>query len=231
MKKIAVLTGAGMSAESGISTFRDADGLWENHRVEDVASPSGWHRDKELVLNFYNQRRRQLFEVEPNDAHRALVELEKKYEVHVITQNIDDLHERAGSSNVLHLHGELRKVRSVKNPNLLYYWEKDCNVGDLAEDGGQLRPHVVWFGEMVPMLEPAAEIVAQSDMVLIIGTSMKVYPAAGLVGFADKYAPVVYIDPFPSISYELERKPNLAVVEATATEGMKKVLEGLMNDD
>lgn len=226
MKKIiAVLTGAGISAESGISTFRDSNGLWENHDVKDVASPTGWHRNKKLVLDFYNARRKQLFEVEPNNAHKALVQLEQIFDVNVITQNVDDLHERAGSTNILHLHGELRKVCSTKNPNLIYHWEKDCIIGDLAEDGGQLRPHVVWFGELVPMLKPAAELVSKADIILIVGTSMQVYPAAGLVGYADKNIPVFYIDPKPQLSSELIRKPNLTVIEKTATDGMEEFLK------
>ena len=151
-ERIVVLTGAGMSAESGISTFRDANGLWEKHDVMDVASIDGWHRDQALVLKFYNQRRKQLKKVKPNAAHLALVELEQKYEVHIVTQNVDDLHERAGSSSIIHLHGELRKVRSSVHENLIYQWEDDLNFGDLCEKGTQLRPHIVWFGEMVPKI-------------------------------------------------------------------------------
>ncbi len=175
MQKIVVLTGAGISAESGISTFRDSDGLWENHRIEDVATPEGWRRNPELVQEFYNQRRRRLLEVEPNAGHRALVELEKKYEVHVITQNVDDLHERAGSSHVLHLHGELRKVRSERYEELVYDWDKDVKMGDVCKRGAQLRPHIVWFGEAVPLLEQAAEVAGPADIFMIVGTSLQAY--------------------------------------------------------
>ena len=169
-KKIVVLTGAGISAESGISTFRDAGGLWEGHDVMSVASPQGWKADKELVLDFYNQRRKQLKEVEPNAAHEALVALEAQYQVVVITQNVDDLHERAGSSNIIHLHGELRKVRSTGDPSLIYDWEEDCSLEDRCEKGYQLRPHIVWFGEAVPAIEQAVEELFDADYVIIIGT-------------------------------------------------------------
>ncbi|HFC01178.1 MAG TPA: NAD-dependent deacylase, partial [Phaeodactylibacter sp.] len=171
-KKIVVLTGAGISAESGIKTFRDSGGLWEGHDVMEVASPEGWSRNQALVLDFYNKRRAQLLEVKPNAAHLALVDLEKKYEVHIVTQNVDDLHERAGSSHVVHLHGELLKVRSVGNERLVYDWAKDLNKGDLCEEGHQLRPHIVWFGEQVPMLEVAASIASTADIIIIVGTSM-----------------------------------------------------------
>jgi NAD-dependent deacetylase len=196
MKKLVVLSGAGISAESGISTFRDADGLWENHRIEDVASPIGWHNNMDLVLEFYNLRRKQLFESEPNAAHYALVELEKYFDVEIITQNVDDLHERSGSSQVLHLHGELKKVRSMVDENLVYelkHWE--LKKGDLCEKGSQLRPHIVWFGEMVPAISKAVSIVQKADVLLIIGTSMLVYPAAGLVDYAPSGIPIFYIDP------------------------------------
>ncbi|HAG15258.1 MAG TPA: NAD-dependent protein deacylase [Bacteroidales bacterium] len=196
MKKLVVLSGAGISAESGITTFRDADGLWENHRIEDVASPIGWHNNMDLVLEFYNLRRKQLFDVEPNAAHYALVELEKYFDVEIITQNVDDLHERSGSSQVLHLHGELKKVRSTADENLVYelkHWE--LKKGDLCEKGSQLRPHIVWFGEMVPAISKAVSIVRKADVLLIIGTSMLVYPAAGLVDYAPSGIPIFYIDP------------------------------------
>jgi len=182
-KKIAVLTGAGMSAESGLATFRDSDGLWEGHDVYEVATPEGWIKNKELVLDFYNERRNQLHEVEPNKGHKALVDLEKVFDTQVITQNVDDLHERAGSSKVLHLHGELYKVRSTVYQNLVYDWKDDLKIGDLCEKGHQLRPHVVWFGEAVPMLEKAIRHVLISDVMIIVGTSMQVYPAASLVNF------------------------------------------------
>lgn len=193
---VVVLTGAGISAESGLSTFRDSGGLWERYSIEDVATPEAFARNPELVLDFYNQRRRQLGTVEPNAAHRALAALEQSHQVTVITQNVDDLHERAGSSNVVHLHGELTKVRSSKVPDLIYHLGYDeIRLGDTCEQGSQLRPHVVWFGEAVPMIEAAAEIVPMADHLLIVGTSLQVYPAAGLVELADIDVPVTVIDP------------------------------------
>ncbi len=228
MQKIVVLTGAGISAESGISTFRDSDGLWENHRIEDVATPEGWRRNPELVQEFYNQRRRKLLEVEPNAGHRALVELEKKYEVHVITQNVDDLHERAGSSHVLHLHGELRKVRSERYEEHVYDWNKDLKMGDLCTRGAQLRPHIVWFGEAVPLLEQAAELAEQADIFLIVGTSLQVYPAASLMVYAPPGIPVYYVDPRPQVNYELARMKGLQVLAETATVGLPKVVTELL---
>lgn len=225
MKNAVVLTGAGISAESGIKTFRDSDGLWEGHDVMEVASPEGWHRNRDLVLDFYNQRRRQLHEVNPNAAHKALVELEKHYNVYVITQNVDDLHERAGSSNVLHLHGELFKARSVRNPELIVEWKGDLVPGDLAADGAQLRPHIVWFGEAVPELERAAETVSRADVLLIVGTSMVVYPAAGLMHYAPADCPVYYIDPRPS----LKASGNLHVIAEKAGKGVPELIEKLIN--
>ena len=228
MDKLVVLTGAGMSAESGIKTFRDADGLWEGHDVMEVASPQGWQSNPELVLDFYNQRRRQLLEVEPNAGHLALKSLEQIFDVVIVTQNVDDLHERAGSSKVLHLHGELFKVRSIKHPELVYEWKKDLHLGDAWENGSQLRPHIVWFGEAVPMLEEAAMEVVDADVILIIGSSMQVYPAAGLVSFARKAKKIYYVDPKPSINYELSQITDLKVIEATATAGVPAVVEDLM---
>ncbi len=228
MEKIVVLTGAGMSAESGIRTFRDADGLWEEHDVMEVASIDGWKRNPDLVLRFYNQRRRQLKEVAPNAGHLALVELESAYEVHVVTQNVDDLHERAGSKHVVHLHGELRKVRSTKHPELIYDWREDLHIGDLCERGAQLRPHIVWFGELVSMMEEAATLMSQADKVIIIGTSMQVYPAAGLVAYAKANAPIFYIDPKPSINYELSDRRNLAVISERATVGVPNLVSFLL---
>lgn len=228
MKKVVVLTGAGISAESGISTFRDSDGLWEKHRIEDVATPEGWRKNPELVLEFYNQRRRQLFDVQPNAGHLALAEMEKHFEVHVITQNVDDLHERAGSSNVLHLHGELRKVRSAGFPELVYSWEKDLKWGDKCERGYQLRPHIVWFGESVPMLEPAADLAEQADIFIVAGTSLQVYPAAGLMAYAPYDIPFFYVDPRPQVNYELGRMPNLTIIAEPASTGIAKVLELLV---
>jgi len=218
-KKIAVLTGAGVSAESGIKTFRDAGGL---------ASPQGWQKNKELVLDFYNQRRAQLLEVEPNEAHKALVELEEKYDVAIVTQNVDDLHERAGSTNIIHLHGELTKVRSTGKPKNILEWKKDCNLGDLCADGHQLRPHIVWFGEQVPMLEKGAIEVQNSDIIIIIGTSMQVYPAAGLVGYAQPKVPIIYIDPKPALNYELQQSGSLVTIPDVATKGVRKVVDELM---
>ncbi|ACX98348.1 SIR2 family NAD-dependent protein deacylase [Helicobacter pylori] len=195
MKNLVILSGAGISAESGIKTFRDADGLWEGHDIMEVASPYGWKKNPQKVLDFYNQRRRQLFEVYPNKAHKALAELEKHYQVNIITQNVDDLHERAGSSRILHLHGELLSVRSEKDPNLVYRREKDLNLGDLAKDKSQLRPDIVWFGEAVPLLEEAISLVKQAHLLIIIGTSLQVYPAASLYTHAHKDAFIYYIDP------------------------------------
>ncbi|WP_231206608.1 SIR2 family NAD-dependent protein deacylase [Helicobacter pylori] len=195
MKNLVILSGAGISAESGIKTFRDADGLWEGHDIMEVASPYGWKKNPQKVLDFYNQRRRQLFEVYPNKAHKALAELEKHYQVNIITQNVDDLHERAGSSCILHLHGELLSVRSEKDPNLVYRWEKDLNLGDLAKDKSQLRPDIVWFGEAVPLLKEAISLVKQAHLLIIIGTSLQVYPAASLYTHAHKDALTYYIDP------------------------------------
>lgn len=217
MKKIIVLTGAGISAESGISTFRDANGLWENHDIMEVASPQGWRNNPELVLNFYNLRRRQLKEVQPNAAHHFLKQLEEKYKVVIITQNVDDLHERAGSSNVIHLHGELLKARSVENENLIIDWTEDINLGDLAKDGAQLRPHIVWFGEMVPMMESAMEEVSTADIMLVIGTSLQVYPAASLIDYMEHGKPIFVIDPN---SLTIPNNPYIKVIQKKATEGI-----------
>lgn len=231
MKKIVVLTGAGMSAESGLKTFRDAGGLWEGHDVTEVASPQGWNKNAELVLDFYNQRRAQLLEVEPNEGHKALINLEKKYNTIIITQNVDDLHERAGSSKIIHLHGELLKVRSTKYPSIIYEWKKDLILGDKCEKGFQLRPHIVWFGEEVPMIPIAAQQVMSADIMVIIGTSMNVYPAAGLVAYLKQGAKIFYIDPNPTLSYELQRSANLKVLSENATTGVKKVVDELMLDN
>ncbi len=229
MKRIIVLSGAGFSAESGVKTFRDANGLWENHDIIEVASIEGWKKNPALVLDFYNQRRRQLKHVQPNAAHFSIVELEKYFDVTVITQKVDDLHERAGSKTVIHLHGELRKARSTVAPNLIYDWDQDLNLGDCCDDGGQLRPHIVWFGEAVPLIERAAVAIYDSDIVIIVGTSLQVYPAAGLIGYARSSAQIYYIDPRPSINYELARSDNLTVIEEKATVGMKKVVEELVH--
>ena len=215
-----------MSAESGIKTFRDADGLWEGHDIMEVASPEGYRRNPELVLDFYNQRRRQLNEVSPNEGHANLAALEKHYHVDIVTQNVDDLHERAGSSNVLHLHGQLRKVRSTYDPNIIFQWEKDLVLGDRCEKGSQLRPHIVWFGEDVPMIQKAAEIVEQADILVIIGTSMQVYPAAGLIDFCKPNTPIYFVDPKPSVHEGSYR--NLKIIEDTAVGGTRKLLKKLI---
>lgn len=219
--KIAVLTGAGVSAESGIKTFRDSDGLWEGHDVMEVASPEGFERNPAVVLDFYNQRRRQLLTVEPNAAHIALAELEKIHDVTIITQNVDDLHERAGSTNVIHLHGELLKVRSTFDEALVLDWKEDLNLGHFCENNHQLRPHIVWFGEMVPMIEVAAEVVEKADAVIIVGTSMQVYPAAGLVQYAKTDAHIYFVDPKPSIS----ESRRITIFAENASIGIPKVVE------
>ncbi|MBL4605531.1 MAG: NAD-dependent deacylase [Flavobacteriaceae bacterium] len=225
MKNIVVLTGAGISAESGIKTFRDADGLWEGHDVMEVATPEGFENNPELVLEFYNQRRKQLKEVNPNEAHLNLVALEEHYHVDIVTQNVDDLHERAGSTNVLHLHGELRKIRSTGDEHLIYPLEGDLKLGDLCEKGMQLRPHIVWFGEAVPMLDKAIQITEQADVLIIIGTSMQVYPAASLINFVRKATPIYFIDPKPAI---LEKSYTyLTIIEENAVIGTKQLLKRL----
>ena len=220
-KKLVVLTGAGISAESGIKTFRDSDGLWEGHNVLDVATPEGWHKNPALVLDFYNQRRKQLKEVTPNAAHYILAELELDFDVQIITQNVDDLHERAGSTNVLHLHGELLKVRSTVNPNYILDWTEDLNFGDFDKNKQQLRPHIVWFGEEVPALEEAVELTEIADYFAVIGTSLQVYPAAGLIDFTRATTPVFYIDPKP-ITIPNLRNP-LHVIPEVASVGMQEL--------
>jgi len=222
MRKIVVLTGAGMSAESGINTFRDADGLWEGHDVMEVASPEGFRRNPELVLDFYNQRRRQLLSVKPNAAHMALAELEKKYDLTIITQNVDDLHERAGSKDVIHLHGELLKARSVANDAIIYDCKVDIKLGDLCPNGTQLRPHIVWFGEAVPKLEIAAEITSMANILVIVGTSMQVFPAASLINYAKSGIPIYFIDPRPSIN--AQDFNNLNIIAEKATNGVRRLV-------
>lgn len=217
-KKIVVLTGAGISAESGIKTFRDADGLWEGHDIMEVASPEGWTKNKKLVLDFYNQRRKQLQTVKPNLGHIVLATLEKYFDMHIITQNVDNLHEQAGSTNVLHLHGELLKVRSTKNQNYILEWKTDLNLGDVDPNGNQLRPHIVWFGEEVPALNDAINLVQTADYFVVIGTSLQVYPAAGLLHYAQSNVPVFYIDPNPATIYDL---PNpIEIIPMNATNGV-----------
>ncbi|WP_339836780.1 NAD-dependent deacylase [uncultured Flavobacterium sp.] len=221
MKKIVVLTGAGVSAESGIKTFRDADGLWEGHNIMEVASPVGYMNNPELVLDFYNKRRKQLAEVQPNLAHKILAELETDFDVTIITQNVDDLHERAGSTKVIHLHGELLKARNEKDINSIIDWNKDIVLGDLDSNNIQLRPHIVWFGEEVPEMEKAMEIIEETDYLLVIGTSLQVYPAAGLINYVNEDVLVYYIDPKPATIYDLDNP--LKVIPLSATEGMKIV--------
>lgn len=221
MKKqhVVIFSGAGMSAESGIKTFRDNDGLWENYNISEVATPQAWRKDKALVLEFYNLRRKQLFQSSPNPAHYAVAELEKTHKVTVITQNIDDLHERAGSSNVVHLHGELKKVKSEKFKDLIYSWEKEELVlGDLCEKGHQLRPHVVWFGEDVPMMDDAFKIASMADVFIVIGTSLNVYPAAGIINYIPNNCSKYLIDPNPP-SEELE--DDFIVIKEKAAKGME----------
>ncbi len=226
-KKIVVLTGAGVSAESGLKTFRDSNGLWEGHDVMEVATPQGYANNPTLVLNFYNQRRKQLFDVLPNEAHMALVQLEESYDVTIITQNVDDLHERAGSTNVIHLHGELLKVRSSIDPDVVMDWKTDLKLGDTCDKGSQLRPHIVWFGEEVPMFDKAIEITQEADILMIIGTSMQVYPAASLVHFAPTHSPIYFIDPKPNMSPSAFE--NLVIIQESAAKGVPTVVEGLID--
>jgi NAD-dependent deacetylase len=225
-KRIVVFTGAGVSAESGIKTFRDSDGLWENYKIEDVATPQAWNKNPALVNEFYNLRRKQVLEVQPNEAHKAIVKLEKKFDVNIITQNIDDLHERAGSKKVLHLHGEIRKVRSTVKSNLIYDlagWE--LKMGDKCELGSQLRPHIVWFGEAVPMMDMAMSLVSVADIFLVIGTSLNVYPAAGLLSYADRSIPKYLVDPNPQ---NIGRIEHLTILAEKAGEGVPKLVEELL---
>ena len=229
MKKIVVLTGAGVSAESGIKTFRDSGGLWEEHRVEDVATFDAWERNPYLVLEFYNQRRKQLYECSPNAAHFALAELEKKFDVQIITQNVDDLHERAGSTKVLHLHGELKKVRSTLDENLVYEldgWE--LKKGDKCEKGSQLRPHIVWFGEAVPNIVPATQQSSESDIFLVIGTSLNVYPAAGLLNYVPNKIPKYLVDPN---GVEVRGVSNLTVIKEKAGKGVAELVKKLLEEN
>jgi NAD-dependent deacetylase len=221
-KKLVVLTGAGISAESGLRTFRDSDGLWEGYDVTEVATPRAWRKDPKLVLEFYNMRRKNVAEAHPNAAHTALAELENDFDVQIITQNIDDLHERAGSSKVLHLHGEIFKMRSEADESLVYDIRGDINPGDVAEDGAQLRPHIVWFEEPVPMIEEAARVTGTANIFVVVGTSLVVYPAAGLVNYAPRLCPKFIVDkkvPYTSSLY------NLTAIEKPATEGMEELKE------
>lgn len=225
-KKLVVLTGAGISAESGLKTFRDSDGLWEGYDIHEVATPRGWKKNPQLVLDFYNMRRQDVAKAAPNAAHKALAELEKDYDVHIITQNIDDLHERAGSTQVLHLHGEIFKMRSEQDEQLVYEIRGDINLGDKAADNAQLRPHIVWFEEPVPMIEVAAAVASDADIFAVIGTSLVVYPAAGLVHYVAPFVPKFIIDKnIPETGYLL----NLTVIEKRATEGVKDLAKLLEN--
>ena len=223
-KKMVVLSGAGISAESGVKTFRDSNGLWENHRIEDVASFEGFQKNPQMVLDFYNARRKQLREVEPNNAHLILAEFEAFFDVEIITQNVDDLHERAGSTKITHLHGELLKVRPIDSETEILQWEEDLNVGDCNAKGIQLRPHIVWFGEMVPEMEKAIKLTAEADIFLIIGTSMQVYPAAGLIDYVPANCEIFVIDPNLENSYA--KYENF--FKTSATEGVKILRELLM---
>lgn len=226
-QNIVVLTGAGISAESGLKTFRGADGLWENHRIEDVATPFAWAKDQALVLRFYNERRKDVRQATPNAAHKALVVLEEKFNVTVITQNIDDLHERAGSKNIIHLHGEIMKSRSSADENLLYDCTGDIQPGDLCELGSQLRPHVVWFHEAVPRMDQAANVCSEADILLVIGTSLQVYPAAGLIHYAPHHSLKFLVDP------DFQDRPNLKnleIITAKACKGVPELVEKIMEN-
>lgn len=226
MFNICVLTGAGISAESGVKTFRDHDGLWEGHDVMEVATPEGFERNPELVLEFYNKRRAQLKTVQPNPAHKALAELETEAKVQIITQNVDHLHESAGSSQVMHLHGELLKAKSSVDDTLIYPWSKDIKLGDLCEKGSQLRPHVVWFGEAVPLLEQAIPVIQQADAVMVVGTSMQVYPAASLIHYKAKSVPIYFIDPNPQI----DANSTTLIYAEKASTGVPKAIKDLKNN-
>ena len=220
-KKLVVLSGAGISAESGLKTFRDSDGLWEGYNIEDVATPRAWKKDPKLVLQFYNYRRKNVLEAQPNAAHHGLAELEHDFDVTIITQNIDDLHERAGSTNVLHLHGEIFKMRSERDHQLIYEIKGDIKIGDKADDGEQLRPHIVWFEEPVPKIEEAIPVVRSADLFVVVGTSLVVYPAAGLVNYAPWNIPKYIID--KRIPYTSET-PNITAIEKVATEGVRQLM-------
>jgi NAD-dependent deacetylase len=224
-KQVVVFTGAGISAESGIKTFRDAGGLWENYKIEDVATPEAWKKNQELVNEFYNARRKQVIAASPNKAHYFIADLESKFNVNVVTQNVDDFHERAGSKNVLHLHGEIMKVRSEIDPELIYpvtNWE--LKIGDLCEKGSQLRPHIVWFGELVPLMDQANYLAAQADFFIVIGTSLNVYPAAGILNFVSQEVPKWLIDPN---DFQLDYIKYLNHIKSTAVDGLNQLNEQL----
>jgi NAD-dependent deacetylase len=224
--KLVVFTGAGISAESGIKTFRDSGGLWEEFDINEVATPQAWDKNKALVLDFYNKRRKQVMEAQPNKAHEILVELEKKYDVHIITQNIDDLHERAGSTNVLHLHGEITKSRSTIDPSLVYKIKgSELKLGDKCEKGSQLRPHIVWFGEMVPLMDNACLITEKADLFMVVGTSMVVYPAAGLIDYTPHAIPKYLVDPS---DVKVNGINNLKIIKEKASTGLAILAEELL---
>ena len=226
MKKVVVFTGSGISAESGLKTFRDSDGLWENYNIEDVATPQAWSRDRAMVQEFYNMRRKQVLDAKPNSAHVALASLESKFDVHIITQNIDDLHERAGSSKVVHLHGEIRKARSSVDPRLIYDVEGwEIKEGEKCEKGSQLRPHIVWFGEMVPELEKAAMIISRAEIFIVIGTSLLVYPAAGLIEYAPADSKKYFIDPNATESLDFQ----YTMMREKAGTGVPKLVKKLID--
>ncbi len=223
-QKLVVLTGAGISAESGLRTFRDSDGLWESYRVEDVATPRAWKKDMDLVLRFYNERRKDILAAQPNAAHLGLAALEDKYEVHIVTQNIDDLHERAGSTAVMHLHGEILTMRSEKDSRIIYEIRGNINRGDLAPDGGQLRPNIVWFEEEVPMINEAIPLMQEADIFVLVGSSLAVYPAAGLLQFVRPEVPKFILDKqIPDVRY-----PNITAIAQPATQGIAELLQALM---
>ncbi len=227
-KKLVVLTGAGISAESGIPTFRASDGLWENHAIEDVATPEGFRKNPALVLRFYNERRAKLDQVEPNEGHKILARLEKYFDVQIITQNVDNLHERAGSKKVLHLHGELTKARSTVDSSLVYeIGTKAINLGDKCEKGSQLRPHIVWFHEDVPLIETAVKLTEEADIFVVVGTSLQVYPAAGLVNYVAGFVPIYIIDPKKP---ETATRKNMAFIEYVGSVGLAKLWDILVND-
>jgi len=226
MKNVVILTGAGISAESGINTFRDSGGLWEGHDVMQVASPEGWRMNPQLVMDFYNMRRKDALKAEPNAAHRALVELSKHFPVQIITQNVDDLHERAGSTNVLHLHGKLFESRSTINPRLVYPIEGwELKLGDKCQKGSQLRPNIVWFGEAVPLMDEAVKLTAKADVFIVIGTSLQVYPAAGLLDYVDSDAEIIVIDPNMP---EVRKRPLLTLVAEKASTGTERIVKELI---
>lgn len=228
MKRLVVFTGAGISAESGIKTFRNSGGLWEEHKIEDVATPQAWVKNPALVQEFYNQRRKALLEAKPNAGHLAIAALQKHFNVDIITQNVDDLHERAGSKKVLHLHGELMKVRSCDYPELIYTvkgWE--VKIGDMCERGSQLRPHIVWFGEMVPEMDNAIELVQQADIFIVAGTSLNVYPAANLLDYAPADIPKFYVDPNPDLVYNFG---DIRIIKDTAGKGLPGLVEKLIKE-